>query len=589
MKKILNALNRRFEVSREKRLSEIIAQFSLAEKTIFIIFVILMSLGALILLNKVNESLKVEVPRFGGTLSEGIVGSPRFINPVLAISDADKDVTSLVYAGLMRMDDKGNIILGLAESYDISEDKLTYGFKISSNAIFHDGSPVTADDVIFTINKILDPNIKSPRRANWEGVIVEKINEREVKFTLKKPYAPFLEITTMGILPKNIWKNTSNELFPFSTFNIEPIGAGPYRFESVDRNPDGTVLSYQLKSFNDYIGGMPNIENIILNFYNNEETMLNEFVSGNIDSVSGISPHTSNNVDSEITTNKFPLTRVFGVYFNQNQSAVLRNIEVRSALASYVNREKIISDALYGFGVEIKSPVPLTEKEYFDLKAYPDSIKENDLENAKAILAKAGWKAGTDGVLEKKVAKDKSKETETIRLEFTISTGNVPELKEAAEILKEDWEKIGAKIDVKIYETGDLNQNIIRPRKFDAVLFGQVVGRDLDLYSYWSSSQRNDPGLNIAMYTDTNSDKLLDDLRATFDDQARKDKIIKWVNTIKNDIPAIFLFSPEFIYETSSKLRGVNIGAITKSSDRWNGVENWYVETDKVWKILVNK
>ncbi len=587
MKKIISVLFSHREIKGARKAGEIINQFSLAEKVIFSVFLGLSALGALLLLNRVNNLLKTDIPRFGGSFTEGIVSSPRFINPVLAVGESDKDITSIVYSGLMKYSTNGKIVTDLAESYTISEDKLSYDFKIKPAAVFHDGSPVTSDDIIFTISKILDPEIKSPKRANWEGVILEKINDHEIKFTLKKPYAPFMENTTIGILPKNLWKNVSNENFPFSTYNIEPVGSGPYKFKTISKDTDGTILSYRFESFAKYVGGKPFIQYLDLNFYPNEETLLNEFREGNVDAVSLISPHNTKDspIDSEI--HKLPLSRVYGIFFNQNQSPALRAIEVRQALVAVTDRDQIINEALNGYASPLKAPVPVIDENLSGLKAYPDSISENDLNYAKNLLTKAGWKAGSDGVLIKETKKSKtSKEIETTRLEFSIATANIPDLKKTAESIKSQWEKIGAKVNIKIYESGDLLQNVIRPRKFDAILFGYDLGRDLDLYSFWNSSQRNDPGKNIAMYANTDSDKAIDDIRNSFDDKTRIEKIIKWVSIIKNDIPAIFLYSPDFIYETSNKIKGINLNLISKPSERWSGIEDWYIETDKIWKSL---
>ena len=212
------------------------------------------------LLWKVNQSFLLEFPAYGGQLKEGIIGSPRFINPILAMSDADRDMTSLIYSGLMKSDSEGNLVPDLAESYDISKDGLVYKFKLRNDAYFHNGGKVTADDVEFTINKTQDSALKSPKRANWDGVAVKKLNEREIEFVLKQPYSPFLENTSLGILPKKIWMNFDSDQFPFSLYNIEPIGSGPYKVNSLKKDSYGIPSYYILASFNKYASGAPYIK-----------------------------------------------------------------------------------------------------------------------------------------------------------------------------------------------------------------------------------------------------------------------------------------------------------------------------------------
>jgi peptide/nickel transport system substrate-binding protein len=206
------------------------------------------------------------------------------------------------------------------------------------------------------------------------------------------------------------------------------------------------------------------------------------------------------------------------------------------------------------------------------------------MEKAVEILAKAGWKPDPEnGVLEKTVKKT------TERLEFTISTSNTPELKSAALIIKESWEKLGAKVNLAFFDTGDLNQGIIRPRKYDALLFGEIVGRDLDLYAFWHSSQRNDPGLNIANYTNIKADKILEQARTTNDIFDRLDKYNSFAEEVAKDIPAIFIYSPYFIYILPEKIKGVEILNIALPSERFLDVKDWFIETDHVWKIFANK
>src|SRR3989338_2404790 len=193
-------LLRRFNIPKERAVKRTLRSFTMAEKTVFYFCAALFLFSGFILIWKASDAFMVEVPIQGGTLSEGVVGNPRFINPVLALSEADKNLSSLIYSGLIRLTSEGNVESDLAE-VSVSENRLTYTAKILEGAIFHDGSPVTADDVIFTLSKITDPLIKSPRRGAWDGVTVEKLDDKTVAFTLKQAYTPFIYNLTLGILP----------------------------------------------------------------------------------------------------------------------------------------------------------------------------------------------------------------------------------------------------------------------------------------------------------------------------------------------------------------------------------------------------
>lgn len=558
----------------------VIQAFSLTEKVIFFFLVTMFFISSLLLLWQVNKSFLVEVPDYGGSLTEGVIGSPRFINPLLAISDADRDLTVLVYSGLLKVKMDGTLAPDLAESYTISDDGLVYTFILKKNVKFHDDTPVTADDVIFTIDEAKDPALKSPRKSNWDGVTVKKIDDMTVQFILKQPYSPFIQNMTLGILPKHIWKTANNEEFPFSQFNTKAIGSGPYKINTITYTSSGLPSEYHLVAFKKYALGEPYITNITLKAYPNEKDAVIAYNNGDIESIHGVSGEkipTLKVSNSESIVS--PLPRVFGVFFNQNTAPVFVNLEVRQALNMITNRQEIIDSVLSGYGQSAFEPIP------------PKTVSQNtsapfdetaQIEKAKALLVKRGWQQNSDGIFEKKDKKS------TITLAFSISTSDAPELKKTAQILQKQWQKIGARVDVKIFEISDLNQNIIRTRKYDALLFGEVIGRDMDLYPFWHSSQRVDPGLNIALYTNLKADKILDTIRKTTDPEKQKELYNNFNTEINTDTPAIFTYSPYFIYVVPKKIHNIQLGQLTTPAERFDNISEWYIETNNIWKIFAH-
>jgi peptide/nickel transport system substrate-binding protein len=561
------------------KIMRVINSFSLTEKTIFFFFVTVFVISGLTLLYQVNKQFLVEVPDYGGTLTEGVVGSPRFINPLLATSDVDRDLTSLIYSGLLRVNSKGELVKDLAESYNVSPDNLTYTFTLKDNVYFHDGTKVTAEDIIFTIEKAQDPLLKSPREANWTGVRIQKVDERTVSFTLSQPYSPFIQNFTLGILPKHVWNTATIEELPFSQINIKPVGTGPYKIDSVVYSGSGLPNQYNLKSFNKYSLGQPYITNLIIKSYQNQKDAIDAFKNGDIESIHGISPKDLS--DLKIPSENIilsPLPRIFGVFFNQNVAPIFVYKEVRSALNTAVDKQAIIDAVLGGYGQVIDSPVPLDTLGSTNITG----TTTDKIEKAKAILIAKGWKQNEDGIFQKKEAKS------TVTLSFAISTGDAPELKNTAYLLADEWRKMGANVSVKIFDISDLNQNIIRPRKYDALLFGEIIGRDLDLYPFWHSSQRQSPGLNIALYTNIKADKILENIRKTTDPAEQQSYFNNFNKEIKNDIPAVFTYSPYFIYVIPKKVKEVRIGTLTTPSDRFSDIQEWFIETNNVWSIFTN-
>jgi len=578
--KIIETLKKEWHIPYGAKITKVIKAFSLTEKTIFFIFTIVFVISSLSLLYQVNKLFLVEVPDYGGSLTEGIIGSPRFINPILSSSDIDKDLSSLIYSGLLKISHKGELIPDIAESYTISNNGLVYTFRLKDNVFFHDGVKLSADDIMFTIEKAQDPELKSPRETNWSSVRVEKIDEKTVSFTLKQAYSPFIQNLTLGILPKHIWKTASIEEFPFSQFNTQPIGTGPFKIDSITYTSSGLPSEYHLVSFDKYSLGRPYITNLTIKSFQKEKDIIEALKNEKIESVHSISPKVLS--DLKIANDEVilsPLPRIFGVFFNQNVAPVFINKEVRVALDIATDKKMIVDSILGGFGQIIAGPVPL--RNIADTNIGEVGTEINRTEKAKALLVKNGWKQDANGIFEKKDKKG------TTRLSFSISTGDATELRETAYLLQNQWQQIGAEVEVKIFGIGDLNQNIIKPRKYDSLLFGEIVGRNLDLYPFWHSSQRNTPGLNIALYTNIKVDKLLENIRKTTDPEQQKTYLNSFNKEIANDVPAVFTYSPYFIYIIPKKVQNVTLGTLASPSERFSNVSEWYIETNNVWKIFV--
>jgi peptide/nickel transport system substrate-binding protein len=245
-------LARHREVPHFSRFESLLRTFSPGERMVLYIFIALLAVSALAQLARANALVSTNMPVQGGSFTEGVVGSVRFINPLLALSGPDKDLSTLVYSGLMRATPDGSHIPDLAKAYEISQDGTVYTFFLRPDLSFHDGTPLTSADVLFTIQRAQNPDIKSSRRADWEGVSVSAPDPQTVVFTLPHAYAPFLENTTLGILPKHIWESVPADEFPFHPRNTDPIGSGPYKVAKVVTTPTGSAARYELSAFSKF-------------------------------------------------------------------------------------------------------------------------------------------------------------------------------------------------------------------------------------------------------------------------------------------------------------------------------------------------
>ena len=525
----------------------------------------------------------VNVPLHGGSISEGIIGTPRFINPILANSPVDLDLVSLIYSGLMRKNPDGALSPDLAEKYEMSKDGLTYTFTLKNKIHFQDGEPVTVDDIIFTINEIKDPVIKSPRKIDWDGVTVTKTDDRTIEFSLKKPYSSFLENLTLGIMPQHLWNNSSVEL---NDANTSPIGSGPYLIKSVSRESSGVINSYELESFKKFILGEPYIKKVNLYFYLNEESLVRTLEDGTVDQISSITPLNADILkERNYQIESAILPRVFGLFFNQNKNHLFTNKVITQAINQAIDKDKIVQEVLFDYGIVIDGPIPPNMIAYQKLSGKNNPDRELILQNVQNSLTKDGWSKGPDGFLQK-VITDKNKKKTTTKLAFSISTGNAKELVRTAEIIKQDLLEIGMKVDIKTFELGNLNQSVIRPREYDSLLFGEIINRESDLFAFWHSTQRKDPGLNVSVYTNAKVDKILEEASVMIDEQARIKKYAQFEDETKKDMPAVFLYCPNFIYVISKNLKGFSMDHLISPADRFLNIYSWYTETENVWKIF---
>ncbi len=540
---------------------------------IFVLSVIFV-FSLLALLVRLHGNLLVSVPGYGGALREGIVGSPRFINPVLAISQSDLDMTSLVYSGLLKTDSEGNIAPDLAQSYIISEDKLTYTVVLRDGIEFHDGEALTADDVLYTVALVQDEKLGSPRKIGWEGVKVEKVDDKTIVFTLKKAYPDFLKILSLGILPKHIWKDLTIEAISLSDYNLTPVGAGPYKITNVEKK-GGIPNAYYLSAFSDYALGKPYIDSITMRIYPNSDALFKDLENRTITNVSALDPHLASMLQdaSDLNIVRTPLPRIYGLFWNPSKNPNLVDVNVRKALALTIDKKQIITESLFGFGIPVNSPVPFT----FTRIVAADQAKQ--LEEAAALLEKSGYtKNPATGFFEKAPGNE---------LVITLtSTDAIPEFEKTTELLKGSWEAFGIRTNIELYELGDLNQKIIKERNYTALLYGTVIQTNADLYAFWHSTQIKEPGLNLSSYANTKVDTALQKIREENDPEILNEAYQTIDTEFASDNPAALIYSPEFIYITDKKINLPVFNTLINPEDRFENVNEWYIKKEYIYKWL---
>jgi len=638
------------------------------EKAIFFTLLILAISSFLFVSVKLYFDNTKIVPSLGGIYIEGVVGQPELINPIYAsANDADRDLVQLIFSGLMEYDSEGNLYPGLAQNYpEIKENGKVFEVSLKDNLSWDDGSPLTIDDVIFTIKTIQNDSYKSPLRPAWLGVEVEKISDKAIGFTLKNPSASFIENLTLKIIPKHIWQDIPYQNFRLTDYNLRPVGSGPFKFKDAEKDKEGSIKSVTLARNPNFFSNVPKIQEIKFYFFNTEEILSAELKNKEIKgfSISSLKNYPSfrNNGFSEEHISQ---PRYFAIFFNPENSKALAEINVRQALNYGTNKKEILDKIFSGQGKIVDSPI-LPEILGF---SSPSLTYEFDVEKAKKLLDDAGFTLTPEGKREKTVRKEadfsfkselktgsQGKEVEELQkclakdadiypegeitgffgnstkkavikfqekyaeeilepgglttgtgmvgsatrkklnelcakpieeiltLDFSLLTVNQPVLVEMANILKEQWKNLGIDIQIKEFDIATLERDIIKKRDYDMLLFGEVLSFTPDPFPFWHSSQKKDPGLNLALYENKDVDKILEEARQTLDSNLRAQKYEEFQNILIADAPAVFLCDPDYIYFVSNEIKGVNINKIVDPSKRFAGIENWYIYTKRIWK-----
>ena len=517
------------------------------------------------------------VASYGDSFSEGVIGQPRHINPLLAqTNDPDRDLSSLIYSGLLKYNETGKLIPDLAKSYEISSDGLNYTIYLKDNILWHDGQKLTADDVVYTIQTAQNADYSSPQRVNWQGVTITKLNDAAVMFKLNNKYAQFLNNLTLGILPKHIWSAVQPINFASADYNLKPVGSGPYIFNKLQKDDLGQIQLYQLNANKDFYDGRPYIDTVIIKLYDSEDSMITAYNSNEIQNLSSISPKNLNKLKfkQRVNITELKVPRYFVVFFNQSQNPVLASKNVRLALNYATDKQAIIDTVAGGKGSAIYSP--LIESV---LNVGQDITKYTfDLNQAKTILAADGWTStDSNGFVQKGTGKNLA------RLTIHITTSTLPELVQIANILKSQWSQAGVEVIVDALATPQLQQ-VIKDRSYQSLLFGEILDLDPDPFSFWDSSQTQKLGLNLALYSNKTTDGLLQDARQSLNPLERAKKYDDFQKIVISDAPAVFLYNPLYLYPKTTDIHGANTTTIASPADRFTNIEKWYINTKRIWQ-----
>ncbi len=529
----------------------IFRKFSAKEKKVFLGVLGVLVFALVALVSFIIKDQSEFIPIAGGSYTEGVVGQPITLNPILSANGADQELSALLYAPLGKL---------LAASSTTSDGKI-YTLELKDDLKWSDGKNLTSDDVVFTIQTIQDYNAHSPLYQSWKGISVEKVSRVQVKLTIPSRNVFFADaIQSLPVVPRHIYGPIPVENLDLSVYKLKPVGSGPYKVKDFSKRSDGFITEYRLVPNPYWNGAAPLIPNFSFQFF---ETIADVAQALAFHQVNGFASFWPLGFDSSslkgFTIDKLPGSNYYAAFFNQNNNAMLKDQNVRQALVSAVDQSTILGNLPGSDPKGITGPALLA--------SLRNRTSTFNAASAASLIAKY---------------KEKNKIAST---SVTLSAPNVDFLQKVATTIQNEWRGVG--IDNVSIQTVDVNDPLNSPlktRNYDVFLFGNVLKNEGDLFPFWHSSQAAYPGLNLSLYASTAADKLMEKIRATTDDASRLPLLMNLENTIVNDNPAVFLFSLPYYYVHSSELRGFASGTITTPADLYNNVSQWSIAKVRVIK-----
>lgn len=578
----------------------------------------------------------IEVADNGGDYVEGIVGAPALINPLYApLNEVDKDIARLVYSGLMKVNEQGVLVPDLAENFTLSEDKKTYTFFLKKNVLWHDGEAFTSQDVVFTFELLQNKSVNSPLELSFQGVKVAATDDYTITFTLPQVYTPFPSSLTVGILPEHVWSEIPVEQIRLARTNLQPIGTGPFKFSRLVADKSGYISEYTLERFDRYYTRPAYLDHFTFRFYASYDgedpgtAAIEAMRQQHIEGVNFVPVNLKDKLERKHVVLYNPqLPQYTALFFNQKRQPALSEKELRTALSEGIEKQKIIKDTQKDDAIAVAGPLL---PNYLGFKADATGTIAYSLESANTRLDKLYDRVNADEQKEKRRVELQKEWTtanapasgttstlptvvststpemiefveNTLNEEFSggqtffrkskkggeilqldLVTVDTQEYRKAAELIVGFWQELGIKTEVNYVSAKALSRDVLRDRKYDVLLYGVLLGSDPDQYPFWHSAQASYPGLNLAQYSNKTVDEVLKKIRETDKTDELSPLYRQFEDQILQDVPAVFLYSPQYHYAVDDRIKGITLTRITEPSDRLSNVTNWYKNTKREW------
>lgn len=550
-----------------KIILNILRTYSIEEK---VVSVIVFGLVAFLSIQIVMDTFSGGTVLAGDAYSEGIVSDrPAILNPLFVdFSEANRDISSMLFSGLLKYDPSKKAFVDDLASLALSDDKKTYKFILKQNLVWHDGSSITADDVYFTFHDLIQsPDFKNPvLKLNFEGVQINKIDQQTIEFQLKNPNSFFISNFNIGILPKHILGKVSVADLPVSSFNIKPVGSGPYKMDApMQVYEDGRQL-VTLTAFDKYYGPKTKINKVRFTVFPDEDSLLKEKNGLNIISKIPVNLVAGIQSDKRFNLTSYSLPQYTAVFFNLDRPIIGKS-GVRMALQKAVYKANLLQSLNDKLSIE----TPL-----LDLNQ-TDWTYKSSADDAKLNLYDAGYKLDkTKGELFRRDSKGNLLKLSLMARVYDTESPMAKEVATVTDFLKKAWGDIGLQLDVQLVQDDEFNKRL-QSRDYDMVLTGQSLGYNLDTYSYWHSSQVGQNGLNLSNFKSFAADQLIENIRTSFDNTVKDQKSKDLAKVLVDNIPALFLYRPQYYLASDNKVKNLILNNMAYPSDRYFGITDWCV------------
>ena len=542
---------------------------------ILILVLALVAIGVLLIGQQPNilpTSPEVE-PTTGGVYAEGLIGSLGRLNPVLDFyNQPDRDVDRLLFSSLLRFNDRGLPVHDLVESMGISQDGRIYNFSIRENVVWHDGKPLTSEDVVFTVEMLRSPDLPVPEdiRALWETVEVEALNEYTLQFRLPEPFSPFQDYLTFGILPKHLLGDIPASEMVDAGFNLQPVGSGPFKFDSILGEGD-QISGVVLTPNPDYYAEPPFIEEFIFRYYPDHQTAVTAYQEGEIQGISRITneilPAALQAPGLNLYSGPIPLLSMIFLNLDNPEAPFLQDGSIRRALYMGLNRQHMIDALLGSQAILAHGPIfPNSWAYYAGIEQVP-----YDAEGAIRILREAGYTIPASGG---SVRTNEDGQALNIELVYPEDSSYQP----IAQAIASDWRAIGVGVELNPMPYEDVVSTYLEPRAFQAALVDLNFSRtpDPDPYPFWHQAQITG-GQNYAKWDDRQASEYLEQARIEVDIEERTRLYNNFQVRFASELPSLPLFYPIYNYAVDEQVQGVTMGPLYDPSDRLVTAPQWFL------------